>query len=102
VISRQWRGLARAEHASSYESHLRGETFPSLRSIEGFVDATILKRTLPNGIEFLVITRWSSMAAIEKFAGADVEAAVVPDKVQAMMLEYDRRVRHYDVVTAFG
>ncbi len=39
------------------------------------------------------------MAAIEKFAGADVEAAVVPDKVQSMMLEYDRRVRHYDVVT---
>ena len=99
MISRQWRGLARAEYASSYESHLRSETFPSLRSIEGFVDAAILKRTLPNGIEFLVITRWSSMAAIEKFAGADVEAAVVPDKVQAMMLEYDRRVRHYDVVT---
>ena len=98
MISRQWRGLARAEHAASYESHLRSETFPSLRSIEGFVDAAILKRTLPNGIEFLVITRWSSMAAIEKFAGADAEAAVVPDKVQAMMLEYDRRVRHFDVV----
>jgi len=91
--------LARAEHAPSYERHLRSETFPSLRTIEGFVDASILKRTLPNGIEFLVVTRWSSMAAIEKFAGADVEAAVVPDKVQSMMLEYDRRVRHYDVVT---
>lgn len=99
MISRQWRGLARAEHASSYERHLRNETFPSLRDIEGFVDASILKRTLPNGIEFLVVTRWSSMAAIEKFAGKDVEAAVVPDKVQAMMIEYDRRVRHYDVVT---
>jgi heme-degrading monooxygenase HmoA len=67
--------------------------------MEGFVDASILKRIVPNGIEFLVVTRWSSMAAIEKFAGADVEAAVVPDKVQAMMLEYDRSVRHYDVVT---
>jgi len=99
VISRQWRGLARTEQASSYEQHLRNETFPALGSIEGFVDATILKRALPNGIEFLVVTRWSSMAAIEKFAGADVEAAVVPDKVHAMMLEYDRRVKHYEVVT---
>jgi hypothetical protein len=38
------------------------------------------------------------MAAIEKFAGADVEAAVVPDNVRQMMLEYDQRVRHYEVV----
>jgi hypothetical protein len=38
------------------------------------------------------------MTAIEKFAGADVEAAVVPDNVRRMMLEYDRRVRHYEVV----
>jgi heme-degrading monooxygenase HmoA/catechol 2,3-dioxygenase-like lactoylglutathione lyase family enzyme len=96
MISRQWRGLARPEQAQAYERHLTTETFPSLRNIEGFVDAQILKRALPNGIEFLVVTRWASMAAIEKFAGADVEAAVVPEKVQAMMVEYDRRARHYE------
>ena len=99
MISRQWRGLTRSDQASSYEEHLRAETFPALRNIEGFVDAAILRRRVPSGIEFLIVTRWESMAAIEKFAGADVEAAVVPDKVQAMMLEYDRRVRHYDVGT---
>lgn len=99
MISRQWRGLAGADQAPAYESHLRSETFPALASIEGFVDATILRRTVPSGIEFLVVTRWTSMAAIEKFAGADVEAAVVPVIVQSMMLEYDRRVRHYEVVT---
>ena len=49
-------------------------------------------------IEFLIVTRWNSMAAIEKFAGADVEAAVIPDTVKSMMLEYDGRVRHYEVV----
>jgi hypothetical protein len=50
-------------------------------------------------VEFLIVTRWTSLGAIEKFAGADVEAAVIPDTVQSMMLEYDRRVRHYEVVT---
>jgi heme-degrading monooxygenase HmoA len=98
MISRQWRGLARSDRAAAYEEHLRTETFPALQNIEGFVDAAILRRTVPNGMEFLIVTRWESMAAIETFAGADVEAAVVPDNVRQMMLEYDQRVRHYEVV----
>ena len=96
MISRQWRGLARIDQASAYEQHLRAETFPALRKIEGFVDATILKRPVPPGIEFLIVTRWDSMAAIEKFAGRDAEIAVVPENVRRMMLEYDQRVRHYE------
>ena len=38
------------------------------------------------------------MDAIAAFAGADLEAAVVPAKAAEMMLEYDRRVRHFEVV----
>jgi heme-degrading monooxygenase HmoA len=98
MISRQWRGLARSDQASAYENHLRSETFPALRNIEGFVGAEILRRAAADGVEFLVVTRWRSKAAIEKFAGADPEAAVVPDKVQEMMVEFDRRARHYEIV----
>jgi heme-degrading monooxygenase HmoA len=98
MISRQWRGLARADQASAYEEHLRTETFPAVRKMKGFVDASILKRPLANGVEFLIVSRWVSVDAIAQFAGADVEAAVVPPKVQAMMIEYDRRARHYEVV----
>jgi heme-degrading monooxygenase HmoA len=98
MISRQWRGLARSEAAQAYEAHLIQETFPALRKIEGFVDASILKRIVETGVEFLVVTRWSSLEAIAKFSGSDLEAAVVPDKVQRMMVEYDRRVKHYEVV----
>jgi hypothetical protein len=98
MISRHWRGLARIDAAAAYESHLRTETLPALRLISGFVDAAMLRRVLPRGIEFLVVTRWESMVAIESFAGVDVEAAVVPENVRAMMLEYDQRVRHYEVV----
>ena len=100
MISRQWRGLARAERAADYETHLRAETFPALRGMDGFVDASILRRALPQGVEFLVVTRWRSLAAIAQFAGHDLEAAVVPETVQAMMLDYDARVRHYEVVNS--
>jgi heme-degrading monooxygenase HmoA len=98
MISRQWRGLARAERAADYEAHLRAETFPALRGMDGFVDATILRRDLPRGVEFLVVTRWRSLDAIAQFAGRDLDAAVVPEPVRAMMLEFDERVRHYEVV----
>lgn len=98
AISRHWRGLAKADRAADYERHLLGETLPSLRRIEGFLGADIVKRPVANGIEFLVISRWASMEAIARFAGPDVEAAVVPPNVQAMMVEYDHRVRHYEVV----
>jgi heme-degrading monooxygenase HmoA len=98
MISRQWRGLARSSEAQNYVRHLRAETFPSLREIPGFVDASILSRARGEGVEFLIVTRWSSLDAIAKFAGADPEAAVVPAEVTAMMIDYDRRVTHFEVV----
>ena len=50
------------------------------------------------GIEFVVVTRWDSMDALAKFAGRDPEAAVVPAKAADMMIEFDRRARHYEVI----
>jgi hypothetical protein len=69
-----------------------------LRTIAGFVDASILRRNVDPGVEFLIVTRWSSLLAIHKFAGSHVVTAVVPPEVQAMMIEYDRTVRHYEVI----
>src|SRR6185295_14005260 len=97
MIARHWRALAKREHAAAYVQHLNRETFPAIRRIDGFVDASIHHREVAKGVEFLVITYWQSMDAIRKFAGADPEVAVVPDKVRAMMLELDGRVRHYEV-----
>jgi heme-degrading monooxygenase HmoA len=98
VISRQWRGLAHANQAENYIRHLRAETFPAVRKLPGFVDASILSRPVAGGIEFIVVTRWESLDAISKFAGADPEAAVVPAKAAAMMIEYDQRAKHFEVI----
>ena len=98
MISRQWRGLARSNQASKYIDHLRTDTFPALRTLPGFVSASILSRPLDDGIEFLVVTQWRALDDIAKFSGADLEAAVVPPEVAQMMIDYDRRVKHYEVV----
>ena len=101
MISRHWKGLCKPEFADQYVEHLRVETFPQLARLPGFVRATILRRILPGGVEFQVVTLWRSLAAIEAFAGGDVELAVVPEPVQAMMLSYDQRVAHYEIAYAF-
>jgi len=82
----------------NYIRHLRAETFPAVRKLPGFVDASILSRPVAGGVEFIVVTRWESLDAISKFAGADPEAAVVPAKAAAMMIEYDQRAKHFEVI----
>jgi|SRR6516165_7846014 heme-degrading monooxygenase HmoA len=101
MISRHWRGVARHGQADSYVIHLRQETFPELAAIPGFVRASILRREVEGGTEFQIVTVWESWEAIRAFAGADPEEAVVPAVVQAMMVEYDRRVVHYEVADTY-
>ena len=98
MIARHWRGLARADRADAYVAHLREETFPAIRKLRGFKSASILRRDVPRGVEFLIITTWESLEAIGAFAGDNIELAVVPEVAQAMMIEYDKLVRHFDVV----
>lgn len=98
MISRQWRGVANESDADRYVSHLREETFPRLSGIPGFIEASILRRAVEEGIEFRVVTKWESIKAIEAFAGSNPEQAVVPEKVHAMMVEYDPTVSHYEIV----
>ena len=98
VISRQWRCLAHSNRSKDYVEHLRTETFPALRKIPGFVDASILSRGLGVGVEFLIVTRWESLSAIARFSGPDPEVAVLPTKAAEMMIEYDSRARHFEVI----
>lgn len=98
MIARYWRGLVKRDSADAYIAHLQSDTLPQLVQLAGFHDAKILRRDLPQGVEFLVVTFWESLDAIRAFAGNDVESAVVPPRARDMMIEYDRKSRHYDVV----
>ena len=98
MIARHWRGLVKRERADAYVEHLQSQTLPQLVQLAGFHDARVLRRELPQGVEFLVVTIWESLDSIRAFAGNDVESAVVPPEARDMMIEYDRAARHYDVV----
>ena len=102
MISRLWRGVVRSECAGAYIEHLQQETFPALRRLSGFRRATILDRACELGVEFLIVTVWDSEQAIVAFAGTDAQTAVVPEKVQRMMVEFDDRARHFNTIESFG
>ena len=101
MISRNWHGVAKAEESDKYFEHLTTETFPQLSRIDGFVSASILRRPTTKGVEYLIVTTWQSMDAIRQFAGDAADLAVVPERVQAMMVEYDREVAHYEVANTY-
>jgi heme-degrading monooxygenase HmoA len=101
MISRSWRGLAKAQESDAYIQHLQNDTFPRLALIPGFVSASILRRPMPTGIEFVIVTTWRTMDAIRQFAGDLADMAVVPPAVQEMMVEYDAHVTHHEIVDAY-
>lgn len=101
MIARHWKGIFKPEEAANYTNHLLDETFVHLSEIEGFMRASILGGSVNEGVEFLIITIWQSMKAIQQFAGETAEIAVVPEKVQAMTIEYDKQIIHYEIAEDF-
>lgn len=97
-VCRQWTGVVKPGKAEDYLVHLRNETIPALAHIEGFLTCAVMRRDVEDGTEFQVLTIWRSLDAIEAFAGEDVTRAVVPPAAQALMVRYDDRAVHYDIV----
>jgi mannose-6-phosphate isomerase-like protein (cupin superfamily)/heme-degrading monooxygenase HmoA len=97
MIMRYWRGWANVDSASAYLDHLRQETLPRLRAIDGHRDAYVLRRDTGNDVEFVVLTSWDSLDSVRRFAGDGYEAAVVPPEARRTLTSFDERVLHYDV-----
>jgi heme-degrading monooxygenase HmoA len=98
VIVREWRGRAALGQERAYPKHFRDSVLPQLRKVEGFLGARLLRRKLPDAVEFVVLTRWSSLHAIKAFAGDDIDRAVVEPAAVAALVDYDREVRHYELL----
>ena len=98
MIARYWSARMSRDNAPKYADHLTTAVLPELKKINGYKSGTLWQREISGGIEVVVITYWESLASIRAFAGDDLETAVVADKAAALLTEYDRRVRHYDVL----
>jgi heme-degrading monooxygenase HmoA len=100
MIARLWSARTTPALADSYLQHFEQNVQPELHKVEGFLGATVSTRPVPASIEILVTTYWASFASIDAFAGADREAAVVAAEAAALLTDFDKRVRHYEVAVA--
>jgi heme-degrading monooxygenase HmoA len=98
MIVRIWRGLTSLGNADAYRTHLTQTVFPALIGIRGHTGAYTLQRQAQEQVEFLVVTVWESMEAIQGFAGIDTDNAVVEPEARTLLAEFDNFVRHYKIV----
>jgi heme-degrading monooxygenase HmoA len=98
VIARIWTARTTRARAPAYAAYLRAHVFTGLRGIDGYERALFLQRDVGEEAEVQVITFWRSLDAIRAFAGTDIEAAVVTDAAAALLTDFDRRARHFEVI----
>jgi heme-degrading monooxygenase HmoA/uncharacterized protein YciI len=101
-VLRLWKGRSTLDKAGDYIRHATENVFPQLDSIPGHRGAQLLRRSVDNGIEFLVLTFWESMDAVRKFAGANPENAIVEPAARAALIDYDRSVVHFETIYRSG
>jgi heme-degrading monooxygenase HmoA len=99
MIVRLWSARATQAKSQAYLQHFSRAVLPVLRKFEGYVSSSVLTRPTEGAIEIIVITVWQSYCAIDAFAGPDREAAVVGPEAAKLLINFDRRVRHYDLAS---
>lgn len=100
MIARLWSARTTPALSSAYLEHFAQRVQPELQKLNGFLGFSIYTRPQPSIVEILVTTYWNSIEAIAAFAGPDRESAVVADEAAALLTDFDRRVRHYEVASA--
>jgi heme-degrading monooxygenase HmoA len=98
VIVRAWHATATPQGADAYREHFTRAVLPALQPIDGYHGAWLLRHDHRGHVELQVLTVWDSLEAIRRFAGADLDRAVVEPDAQAALARYDTTVTHHSVV----
>ena len=98
MIVRFWSAKATHAQAPAYVDHLRTQVLPAVRQVDGYAGAMLLEREDSGEVEIIVLTLWRALDSIRGFAGAELEGAVVADEAVPLLTQFDRRVRHYELV----
>jgi heme-degrading monooxygenase HmoA len=98
MIARTWRGATKAEDAEAYLDYLHQTGLSEYRKTPGNRGVLGLRKIENGRAEFLLISLWDSVDAIERFAGKDIEQAVFYPEDERFLIDRDRHVSHYEVV----
>jgi hypothetical protein len=98
AVARSWRAVATPEGARAYAAFFQNQLVPELHLIAGHLGAYVMTRPDGDRVEITVITFWTSLEAIRRFAGDTLDRAVVEPEARAVLLSFDDTVEHRSVV----
>ena len=98
MIARLWHGITPRSKADEYLAYLNKTGLADYQATEGNLGVQLLRRIEGEQAHFLIITMWESLEAIKRFAGEDVEKARYYPEDQDILLEFEEKVIHYEVM----
>ncbi len=98
MIARTWAGATRAADADAYLGYLHATGLAAYQATPGNRGVLALRRIAGDRAEFLLLTLWDSVEAIQQFAGNDIDRAVFYPEDDRFLVARDERVNHYEVV----
>jgi heme-degrading monooxygenase HmoA len=100
VIARTWRGAVRVEDADAYLDYLEATGLKEYRETPGNRGVLALRRIDGDRCEYLIVSLWDSLEAVQRFAGKDLEQAVFYPEDDRFLVDRDLTSTHYEVVAS--
>ena len=98
MIVRVWRGKTGSAKADAYERFLKETAHPDYGDVGGNRGWMLLRRPLGDAVEFMFVSFWESMDAVERYAGVDSERPKYYPEDRAALLDPPDQVDHFEVV----
>jgi heme-degrading monooxygenase HmoA len=99
TILRCWTGRIRTADEAAYTAYIRKTGLDDYGATPGNLGSQMLMRSLGDGTsEVTTLSWWTSMAAIEAFAGADVDKARYYPQDDAFLIGRPEHVAHHRLV----
>lgn len=100
MIARIWRGRTRPGMGESYYEYLEKTGLKEYHATEGCRGVQVLRRTIGDASEYVLVTLWDDMDAVRRFAGPEPERAVYypEDERYFPQEELTPYVSHYEVL----
>ena len=99
MITRIWHGYTTLSNADVYEELLIKEIIPEIeaKGIKGYEGFEVLRRNLPNEVEFTTIIWFKELDAVKDFVGENYEDVYVPEKARKVLSLFDQKAVHHDL-----
>lgn len=104
AIKRIWHGWTTSENADAYQTLLHREVFSGIeaKGIAGYRGITLLRRDLPEEVEFVTIMDFDSVADVIAFQGEEYQRCYVPDAARRVLKRWDDWSGHYEIIETRG